>query len=125
VALQLVGETQLPVHAGRGGFDHGDVHQASGRVFVAHTANGTVEVLDGEQLRHLATIPECPEASGIICPPSADLVVAAARGTGEILFIDPARPWLRSRVAVGGRPNGLAWDSRRQRLLVADVEGDC
>jgi DNA-binding beta-propeller fold protein YncE len=124
VALHLVGELSLPAHSGAGGFDHGDVHQASGRVFVAHTGNGTIEVIDGGQLRHLATIPDCPESSGVICPPSTDLVVAAARGTGDVVFIDPERPWLRSRVSVGGRPNGLAWDSRRQRVLVADVAGD-
>lgn len=124
MALELLEEIQLPPHHGPEGFDHGDVHQASGRVFVAHTANGTIEVLDGEQVRHLATIPDCPEASGVICPPSANLVVAAARGTGEVVFIDPEPPRLRSRVAVGGRPNGLAWDSRRQRVLVADVAHD-
>ena len=124
MALNLLANVQLPAHTGPGGFDHGDVDQASGRVFVAHTANGTLEVIDGEQLCHLATIPDCPEGSGVICPPSADLVVAAARGTGEVHFIDPVRPWLRSKVAVGGRPNGLAWDSRRQRVLVADVAGN-
>lgn len=122
--MELVGDVQLPAHAGPGGFDHGDVHQATGRIFIAHTANGTIEVVDGEQLRHLATIPDCQEASGVLCPPSADLVIAAARGTGEVLFIDPARLWPKSRVAVGGRPNGLAWDSRRQRVLVADVAGN-
>jgi len=124
VALNLLANFQLPAHTGPGGFDHGDVDQASGRVFVAHTANGTLEVIDGERLRHLATIPDCPEGSGVICPPSADLVVAAARGIGEVHFIDPVRPWLRSRVAVGGRPNGLAWDSRRHRILIADVAGN-
>ena len=124
MALELLGEVELPAHTGPGGFDHGDVHQATGRVFVAHTANGTIEVIDGERLRHLATLADCPEASGVICPPSTDVVVAAARATGEVLFIDPVRSWLKSRVTVGGRPNGLAWDARRQRVLVADVAGN-
>ncbi len=124
MALEPLGEIELPPHSGPGGFDHGDVHQASGRVFVAHTANGTVEVIDGERLRHLATIDDCTEASGVICPTTTDVVVAAARGTGEVLFIDPVRSSLTSRVAVGGRPNGLAWDSRRQQALVADVAGN-
>ena len=124
MTLELLGEVQLPAHIGPGGFDHGDVHEATGRVFVAHTANGTIEVIDGERLRHLATLGDCPEASGVICPPSTDVVVAAARATGEVLFIDPVRSWLKSRVAVGGRPNGLAWDARRQQVLVADVAGN-
>jgi DNA-binding beta-propeller fold protein YncE len=124
MAMEPAGDIELPAHSGPGGFDHGDVHQPTGRVFIAHTANGTIEVLDGEQLRHAATLPDCPEASGVLCPGSTDLVVAAARGAGVVHFMDTARPWLRSRVAVGGRPNGLAWDSRRQRVLVADVAGN-
>jgi hypothetical protein len=49
-----------------GDFDHGDVSLANGYVFIANTAAGTVEVVDGEHLRHLLTIPDCPEASGVL-----------------------------------------------------------
>ena len=45
----------LPFHSG-GDFDHGDVSLSSGYVFIANTAAGTVEVVDGERLRHLVTI---------------------------------------------------------------------
>jgi len=62
--LKRIGCVALPYHS-RGGFDHADVHHQTGRVFVAHTANGTVEVIDGEQLKHAATLDGCPEASGI------------------------------------------------------------
>jgi DNA-binding beta-propeller fold protein YncE len=124
VGLELRGEVRLPGHVGQGGFDHGDVYQSSGLVFVAHTANGTIEVVDGERLQHVTTIPGCPEGSGVLCPASAELVVAAARGAGEILFIDPIKLAVQGRVGVGGRPNGLAWDSRRGRVLVADVAGN-
>ena len=43
--LALRGYVALPPHAA-GDFDHGDVHLNSGRVFVAHTANNTLEVID-------------------------------------------------------------------------------
>jgi hypothetical protein len=46
----------LPFHA-QGDFDHGDVTLSNGYVFIANTAAGTVEVVDGEHLRHLVTIP--------------------------------------------------------------------
>jgi DNA-binding beta-propeller fold protein YncE len=124
VGLALRGEVRLPAHVGQGGFDHGDVHQPNGRVFVAHTANGTIEVIDGEALQHVATIPGCPEGSGVLCPTGAELVVAAARSAGEVLFIDPIKLAVKGRVSVGGRPNGLAWDSRRGRVLAADVAGN-
>jgi len=124
VSLELRGEVQLPGHTGPGGFDHGDVHAASGRVFIAHTANGTVEVVDGERLEHLVTIDGCAEASGVLCPPSTNLVIAAARGSGSVLFIDPTTCAVTGTVEVGGKPNGLAWDARRRRILVADVAGN-
>ncbi len=111
----------LPQHPA-GDFDHGDVYLQSGRVFVANTAAGTVEVIDGERLRHLATIPGCLEASGVLCAQDEALVFAAARGAGKLLVIDPATNAVLRTVAVGPRPNGLAWDRRRKRLLVADVQ---
>lgn len=40
----------------QGGFDHADVHLESGRVFVAHTAGGTVELIDGQERRQLGTV---------------------------------------------------------------------
>jgi len=78
----------LPAHPAGGGFDHGDVHLRSGRVFVAHTAIGTVELIDGERGAHSGTIPDCPEASGVLCAQEERLVFAAARGAGRVLAIE-------------------------------------
>lgn len=111
----------LPPHP-EGDYDHGDVHLASGRVFIANTAAGNVEVLDGERLQHLATIPGCPEASGVLCAQEEGLIFAAARGTGELLVIDVASLSVVREIGVGFRPNGLAWDRQGQRVLVADVQ---
>jgi DNA-binding beta-propeller fold protein YncE len=102
-------------------FDHGDVHQTSGRVFVAHTQAGTVEVLDGEHGVHHATIPGCAEASGVLVAQEADVVFAAARGAGKILVIDALSLTVQREIAVDPRPNGLAWDATHGHLLVADV----
>jgi YVTN family beta-propeller protein len=111
----------LPPHPA-GDFDHGDVYLGSGRVFVANTAAGTVEVIDGEHLRHLTTIPDCLEASGVLCAQEDALIFAAARGAGKLLVIDPTTNAVLRMVAVGSRPNGMAWDGRRKHLLVADVQ---
>jgi DNA-binding beta-propeller fold protein YncE len=122
VTLQLRGDIPLPTHP-KGGFDHGDVHTATGRVFVAHTANSTVEVLDGERLQLVQSIPGCPEGSGVLCTPGDNAVVfAAARGAGKVLVLDPVSLTVGNEVAVGPKPNGLAWDRGRGQLLVADVE---
>src|SRR3954468_7420475 len=114
--LKQIGFVELPAHEA-GGFDHGDVDRASGRVFVAHTANGTVEVFDGPAMRHVATIPGCLEASGVLCAQDDGLVFAAARGDGRVLVIDAVTLEVRSVLSAGSKPNGLAWDPARKRLL--------
>src|SRR5438876_12053204 len=118
--LALRQSIPLPPHP-VGDFDHGDVYLRTGRVFIANTAAGTVEVIYGERLRHLATIPGCPEASGVLCAQDDPLIFAAARGAGKLLIIDPTTNAVLRTVAVGPRPNGLAWDPLRRHLLVADV----
>jgi DNA-binding beta-propeller fold protein YncE len=122
VSLQLRGYVALPPHR-PGGFDHGDVHAATGRVFVAHTKYDTVDVFDGERLEHIQSVPGCPEGSGVLCGQAEPVMVfAAARGAGTVLVIDPQLLAVGNEVSVGPKPNGLAWDAGRRQLLVADVE---
>ena len=101
----------LPPHPA-GDFDHGDVYLPTGRVFIANTAGGTVEVVDGERLRHLATIAGCPEASGVLCAQDEALVFAAARGAGKLLVIDPTTHAVLREVGVGPRPGADCGSAR-------------
>jgi DNA-binding beta-propeller fold protein YncE len=122
MTLALRGTVPLPAH-GPGGFDHGDVLLSTGQVFVAHTANDTVEVIDGERLLLERTLTGCPEGSGVLCAQAEpSMVFAAARGQGFVQVLDPATGDELRRAPVGPRPNGLAWDPSRAQLLVADVE---
>lgn len=121
--LRADGVIPIPPH-GPSEFDHGDVDWVSGRVFIAHTQAGAVEVVDGVARRHLATIAGCPEASGVLVAQEAGLAFAAARGSGQVLVIETATSRILRTVAVDPRPNGLAWDAGRQRLLVADVQAN-
>lgn len=122
MSLTQTASIPLPPHVPGGGFDHGDVDPATGRVFVAHTAGGTVEIIDGARTSHDGTIPGCPEASGVLCAPRERRVFAAARGAGTVLVIDADSRGVAGEIVVGPKPNGLAWDGRRGRLLVADVQ---
>lgn len=56
--LTLLQYIDLPHHP-EGDFDHGDVSLANDYVFIANTAAGSVEVVDGQRLCHLLTIPDC------------------------------------------------------------------
>ncbi len=121
MALTSVGSIAVPPRSPTS-FDHGDVHLASGRIFVAHTAAGSVEVIDGVRQLHMGTVPGCPEASGVLCAQDEKLVFAAARGAGKVLVIDADAQVVQKELATGPRPNGLAWDDRRKLLLAADIE---
>jgi len=118
--LTARGYIPIPPHM-PGAFDHADVYHATGRVYVANSSAGTVEVLDGPAATHLATIDGCPDASGVLCAQKDDLVFAAARATGSLLVLNANDATLRRTISVGSSPNGLAWDSLRKRVLVADV----
>ena len=124
MALSSIGAVEVPSPGGGSAFDHGDIHLATGRIFVAHTAAGTVEVIDGDRQVVVRTIPGCAEASGVLCAQGEGLVFAAARGGGMILVIDATSLGVLREVTSGPRPNGLAWDGWRRRLLAADVH-DC
>ena len=46
MALRLESYVDLPEHRSEGGFDHAAVDRGRGRMFVAHTANDAVDVID-------------------------------------------------------------------------------
>jgi DNA-binding beta-propeller fold protein YncE len=68
------------------------------------------------------SIPGCQEGSGVLCAQQEGIVFAAARGAGKVLTIEARSGRTLRAIVVGPRPNGLAWDPQRKRLLVADVQ---
>jgi hypothetical protein len=53
VPLRLEGYIDLPEHAGPGGFDHAAVHRGLRRLYVAHTANDALDVIDLDAGRYV------------------------------------------------------------------------
>jgi DNA-binding beta-propeller fold protein YncE len=120
-ALQHVGYITLPEHAGSGGFDHAAIHSATGRVYVAHTANNAVDVLDTTAGRHLFSIGDLPGVAGVLVSDESQLVVTSNRAENTIgIFALGPDPRV-VKIAVGVRPNGLAYDPKRGLILVANV----
>jgi DNA-binding beta-propeller fold protein YncE len=120
-SLSLVGRVPLP--PGRsGGLDHADVDPRTGRVFVAHTDFGTVDVIDPTSLEVISVIDGCPEGSGVICSGDKRLVFAASRGAAKVLLIDADKCQIVGEIGVGPKPNGLAYAASIGRLLIADVD---
>jgi DNA-binding beta-propeller fold protein YncE len=121
VTLQHLGFVELPAHVGPGGFDHAAIHGPTGRLYVAHTANDAVDVIDLERRRHVGSIPGLTAVAGALVAEAPDLVFTSNRGENTVGIFSPSGEAAVEKVAVGLRPNGLAWDPGRQRLLVAHV----
>jgi DNA-binding beta-propeller fold protein YncE len=120
MALKHVGFIDLPPHEKAGGFDHAAVHEPTGRIYVAHTANDGVDVIDIAAQRYVRSIPDLPAVAGaLIAEP--DLVFTSNRGENSVGIFTTAEVPRVEKIAVGVRPNGLAYDPRRSRLLVAHV----
>ena len=121
MSLRPVGFIDLPEHRGEGGFDHAAVHTASATVFVAHTANDAVDVIDGRGMRYLRSIPGLKGVAGAPVSDERDLVFAANRGEDTVSIIPAGRESDAVKVKVGRHPNGLAFDPTRGLLLAANV----
>jgi DNA-binding beta-propeller fold protein YncE len=122
VTLQPLGSVELPPHTGAGGFDHAAVHGPARRLFVAHTANDAVDVVDLEARRYVGSVPGLTAVAGALVADGPDLVVTSNRGENTVGVFPVARPGgAVEKIPVGIRPNGLALDPGRGRVLVAHV----
>ena len=125
MALHHLGFVELPEHAKAGGFDHAAVHEPSGRVYVAHTANDAVDIIDADTRRHVGSIPGLTAVAGALVS-EPDWVFTSNRGENTVGIFHMGGPGealapLVEKVGVGIRPNGVAYDPRRARLLAAHV----
>jgi DNA-binding beta-propeller fold protein YncE len=121
VSLQHRGFVGLPAHRSTGGFDHAAVHGPTGRIYVAHTANHAVDVIDAVKGEYVRSIEGLGAVAGALVIERPDLVATTNRGENTIGLFGLDDTGCVEKVSVGVRPNGLAYDSRRARLLVAHV----
>jgi DNA-binding beta-propeller fold protein YncE len=120
VALRLEGYVDLPDHLGPGGFDHAAVDRWHRRLYVAHTANDAVDVIDLDESRYVESIGGLTGVAGALVAEGADLVFTSNRGEDTVGILAAGNPQVR-KVAVGQRPNGLSFDPGRRTLLSANV----
>jgi len=121
MSLRLLGHIELPGNLKPGGFDHAAVHGASDRLYVAHTANDALDVIDCVEDRYLHSIENLTGVAGAFVSDEQNLVFTSNRGENTIgIFAHDNEAGL-AKIGVGIRPNGLAYDPARCLLLVANV----
>jgi len=121
VALRAAGHIHLPAHATPGGFDHAAIHARTDRLYVAHTANDAVDVIDCARQAYVSSISGLAAVAGVLVSEERDLAFTSNRGEDTVGIYPPGAEDSLTKVPVGVRPNGLAFDARRGILLAANV----
>ncbi len=121
MSLEPRGFIDLPAHRGKGGFDHAAVHGPSGHLYVAHTANDAVDVVDVHASLYLRSISGLKGVAGVLISPERGLVFTSNRDEDSVSVFPEGQEDQAVKVPVGVHPNGLAFAPGHGLLLVAHV----
>jgi DNA-binding beta-propeller fold protein YncE len=121
MTLRLLGHIELPPNRSNGGFDHADVHQGTDRLYVAHTSNDAVDVIDTAHDRFIESISGFTRVAGALVSEARGLVFTSNRGENTVSVFAAGAERNEFKINVGMKPNGLAFDSTRGILIAANV----
>jgi len=119
--MKHIRDIELPAHTGQGGFDHAAIHRGRGRLYVAHTANDALDVIDTKSGGYVRSISGLIGVAGAFVDEGQDLVFTSNRGENSVGIFSPLSEDDVTKVTVGVRPNGLAYDPDRCLLLSANI----
>jgi DNA-binding beta-propeller fold protein YncE len=121
MVLRLLGHIELPANRAKGGFDHADIHLPTDRLYVAHTSNDAIDVIDSALDLYIESMPGLVAVAGALVSEARGLVFTSNRGENTVSVFSPHAERDAFKIVVGMKPNGLAFDSARGILIVANV----
>ena len=105
--LRHLGFVELPVHVMPGGFDHAAVHEPTGRIYVAHTANDAVDVIDCAREVFVRSIDGLRGVAGVLVSEELDYVFTSNRGEHTVGTFRPGGEESVATVPVGDRSSDV------------------
>jgi DNA-binding beta-propeller fold protein YncE len=121
MVLRLLGHIELPANRAKGGFDHADIHLPTDRLYVAHTSNDAIDVIDSARDPYTESMPGLVAVAGALVSEARGLVFTSNRGENTVSVFSPHAERDAFKIVVGVKPNGLAFDPARGILIVANV----
>lgn len=121
MSLQFLHFIPLPEHVKPGGFDHAAIHRASNRLYVAHTINDALDVIDCASDEYHYSINNLTGVAGALVSEERNLIFTSNRGENTVGIFSPDDEQNLIKVPVGMRPNGLSFDPQHGLLLAANV----
>src|SRR5437899_2468540 len=119
--LNSLGVIKIP-GAADSAFDHAAFDPKTRRVFIAHTARSTLEVIDHATGKHVATLPGFPGVAGAVADDGEILVTN--RGSASLAWLDAATFDTKAVFKTGARPNGAAIVKHLSLGIVACIGDD-
>lgn len=123
--MTLARQGFIPIPPGaRSGFDHADVYDAGDahqRIYVAHTGADRIDVLDCRTSSYLRSLTDLPGVAGVLIDNRHDLLFSSDRSCARASIFRASDEELLGQVAVGGHPNGLAYDPGRGHLFTFNL----
>jgi hypothetical protein len=114
------GVIQIP-NGANSDFDHAAFDPKTRRVFIAHTARDSIEVIDHDTHKHIATLPGFPGVAGAVADDGE--ILTTNRGAATISWLDAATYKIKAVFPSGPRPNGAAI-VKRKSIGIAACIGD-
>jgi DNA-binding beta-propeller fold protein YncE len=89
--------------------------------YVAHTSNDAIDVIDIARDAYIESIPELTGVAGALVSEARGLVFTSNRGENTVSVFAPGAERDAFKIAVGVKPNGLAFDPTRGILIAANI----
>jgi DNA-binding beta-propeller fold protein YncE len=119
--LKANGHIEIPGSAGSS-FDHGAFDPKTRRIFIAHTGHDSVDVIDHDSQKHIATLVGFPEAAGVVA--DEGIVLVTNRGEASLAWVDAGSLETIKVFSVGPKPNGVAVVASRKCAIAACIGDD-
>lgn len=112
MTLRPAGFIDVPAHRTDGGFDHAAIRRKGRRLYVAHTANDALDMMDLASERYAGSIEGLTGVAGALVDDASGLVFTSDRGEDTVSIFDVDHPEDLVKVPVGcartGSPSILA-----------------
>ncbi len=116
-ALRTAADIPLPGNATR--FEGQSFDPTNNRLYIAHSGDGELIMLDTSTKRVIANIPNFPGCTGVLAVPEMESVFIGVPGRDEVTMMNTSSLKV-TRAAGGESPYSLVWASGIGKIYVSD-----
>ena len=116
-ALQTAADIPLP--GGPTRFEGQSFDRANNRLYIAHSGDGELVMVDTKTKRLIANLPNFPGCTSVLAVPELESVFIGVPGRDEVAVMNTASLKV-TRLAGGEFPYGMAWASDLGKMYVSD-----